>query len=458
MSTSATAPTFTGVSSYASDLQQVINRALQIAALPLQQLQNQLQDMNNRSSELNTLDTKFASLQTAIQQLDSSLGVGSYAATSSDSTLVGASVSAGATEGTYTVDVSDPGSFSTSISASSLPVVTDPNSTSISTSNSFTLTVNGTSTSIHPDSNTLSSLVQAINAASAGVQASVINTGGSSPHYQLVLRSANLGPDSIQLNDGSQDLLDTLTTGGLATYDVNGLGNSIQSNSRTVTLAPGLTINLLQATPSGQPVTVTVSRNTTGVSSAVSNFVDAYNAVVTELDTQVGQNAGPLSGQSIVRSLYSSLGQMAVYSGSSGGVRTLAGMGVTLDQHGKLTFDSSQFNSDSIDALQNFLGSSSTSGFLQVAANALSGVEDTTNGSLKSAIQDLGKQITTQNSEISDETQRLTDLQDSLNQQMAAADVLIASLESQKSYMTGLFQAMMSSYSYYNNVNSQSGG
>jgi flagellar hook-associated protein 2 len=460
MSTSVTAAspnTFTGVSSYASDLQQVITRAVNIAALPLQLMQNQLQKMSDQSTELSALDTKFSALQTAIQQLDSSLGVSSYSATSSDSSLVSASVSAGAAEGTYTIDVSDPGSSSTSISGSSLPVVSDPNSTSISASSSFTLTVNGTTTTINPDSNTLASLAQAINAVSAGVQASVINTGGSTPQYQLVLRSTELGPDTIQLNDGSQDLLDKLTTGGLATYDVNGLGASIQSNSRTVTLAPGLTINLLQATPSGQPVTVTVSRDASSASTAVSNFVTAYNAVHTELESQVGQSGGPLQGQNIVYQLFNSLSQIALYSGSSGAVRTLADMGVTLDDTGQLTFDSSQFNSDSVDALQNFLGGASTGGFLQAATNALNGVEDTTSGSLKMAIQDLNGQITNQNDQISTEDQKIIDLQNNVTQQVAAADALIASLESQKTYMTGLFQSMMYSNEYSNSGNSQSG-
>jgi flagellar hook-associated protein 2 len=303
----------------------------------------------------------------------------------------------------------------------------------------------------------LSSLAQAINAASAGVQASVINIGGSTPQYQLVLRSTELGSDTIQLNDGSQDLMDKLTVGSQATYDVNGLGDTINSNSRTVTLAPGLTINLLQATPSGQPVTVTVSRDATAASTAVSNFVTAYNAVQTELQAQVGQNAGALSGQSIVYQLFNSLSQIAVYSGSSGAVQTLYDMGVTLSDDGQLTFDSSQFDSDSIDALQNFLGSASTGGFLQAASNALTGVEDTTTGSLKMAIQDLNNQITNQNTEISDETQKITDLQNTVTQQMAAADALIASLESQKTYMTGLFQSMMYSNEYASSGNSQSG-
>ena len=164
----------------------------------------------------------------------------------------------------------------------------------------------------------------------------------------------------------------------------------------------------------------------------------------------MGQNGGPLQGQSIVYQLFNSLSQIAVYSGSSGAVQTLADMGVTLGDDGQLTFDSSQFSSDSIDTLQNFLGSASTGGFLQAATNALTGVEDTTTGSLQIAIQDLNNQITNQNNEISTENQKITDLQNNVTQQMATADSLIASLESQKTYMTGLFQSMMYSDEYAN--------
>ena len=52
MSTTSTAsPTyFTGVSTYASDLQQVITRAVSIASMPLQLMQNQLQNLDGRQS------------------------------------------------------------------------------------------------------------------------------------------------------------------------------------------------------------------------------------------------------------------------------------------------------------------------------------------------------------------------------------------------------------------------
>ena len=438
----ASANYFTGVSSYASDLQQVITRSVSIASLPLQLMQSHLQSLDNQQSALSGLDTTFTALQNAIAGIGTALGPSSYSATSSSS-AISASVSSGALEGSYSVDVISLGSYSTSVSDPSLPAVADPNSSSISASSTYTLTVNGKTTTITPAGSSLMDLAQAINSASAGVQASIVNAGSS---YRLVVRSTNLAGDSIQLNDGSQDLLDTLTTGAPATYDISGLGGATQpidSSSRTVTLAPGVTINLLQQTPSGQPATVTVSRDTSGVGSAISSFVDAYNAAVNALNQQVGQSGGALSGQSTISTLRNAMRQITQYTGSSGGVTLLSQMGVELDKTGKLTFDASQFSSVSATDLDQFLGSATGGGFLQTATNAMTAVEDPTTGFIPAATNDVNGQITQENDLITQETQKITDLQTSLIQQMATADATIAALENQKNYITNLFTAMM---------------
>jgi len=438
----ASANYFTGVSSYASDLQQVITRSVSIASLPLQLMQSHLQSLDNQQSALSGLDTTFTALQNAIAGIGTALGPSSYSATSSSS-AISASVSSGALEGSYSVDVISLGSYSTSVSDPSLPAVADPNSSSISASSTYTLTVNGKTTTITPAGSSLMDLAQAINSASAGVQASIVNAGSS---YRLVVRSTNLAGDSIQLNDGSQDLLDTLTTGAPATYDISGLGGATQpidSSSRTVTLAPGVTINLLQQTPSGQPATVTVSRDTSGVGSAISSFVDAYNAAVNALNQQVGQSGGALSGQSTISTLRNAMRQITQYTGSSGGVTLLSQMGVELDKTGKLTFDASQFSSVSATDLDQFLGSATGGGFLQTATNAMTAVEDPTAGFIPAATNDVNGQITQENDLITQETQKITDLQTSLIQQMATADATIAALENQKNYITNLFTAMM---------------
>ncbi len=444
MSTTTTASSlyFTGISSYASDLQQVITRSVSIASMPLQLMESQLQSLSNQQSALNGLDSTFSALQNAIAGIGTALGPGSYSATSSSS-AISASVSSAALEGSYSVDVTSLGSYSTSVSDPSLPAVTDPNSSSISTASTYTLTVNGNATTITPAGNSLMDLAQAINSASAGVQASIVNAGSS---YRLVVRSTNLAPDSFQLNDGSQDLLDTLTTGAPATYDISDLGGAtepIQSSSRTVTLAPGVTINLLQQTASGEPATVTVSRDMSGVASAISTFVDAYNSAVDALNQQVGQNGGALSGQSTLLTLRNSMRQITQYTGSSGGLTLLSQMGVELDDTGKLTFDASQFDSASANDLQVFLGSATGGGFLKTATDSLNDIEDPTSGTVKSAIQTVNGEITHENDLITQETKKITDLQTTLTQQMAAADAAIASLENQKDYITNLFTAMI---------------
>jgi len=415
-----------------------------IAELPLQMMQTKLQTFNSQASALSGLKQDFTSLQTALQSVETAMGSGSYAATSSDSSLVSATATDGALEGTYTIAVSDPGSHSSSVSNSSLPAVADPTKSSISTSSDFTLTAGANTFDIKPANNTLTSLAEAINNSGAGVQASLVNTGSStSPQYRVVLSSTSLGPVSIQLNDGSQDLLGSLNTGTLASYTVNGMGSAIQSSSSTVTLEPGLTVDLLQSTPANKPVTVGVSRDLTSAGSALSSFVSAYNTVVNDLNQQVGQNAGALSGSSIVGTLRETLRQITQYDSGSGVVSSLPSLGLSLDSTGQLSFDSSTINFDSVDEVQTFLGSTDSGGFLKAANDALNSALDSTSGTLTMEVSATNDEITQENSTIADENQKLTDLQNNLDQQMSAADTLIASLESQKSYFENLFTSMM---------------
>jgi flagellar capping protein FliD len=135
--------------------------------------------------------------------------------------------------------------------------------------------------------------------------------------------------------------------------------------------------------------------------------------------------------------------QITQYTGSSGGVTLLSQMGVELDKTGKLTFDASQFSSVSATDLDQFLGSATGGGFLQTATNAMTAVEDPTTGFIPAATNDVNGQITQENDLITQETQKITDLQTSLIQQMATADATIAALENQKNYITNLFTAMM---------------
>ena len=442
---------FSGNSRYASDFQSVIDRAVAIATLPKTQMQNALTTLQDQSNALSTLDTRFSSLQGAISSLETATGKSSLYSTVSDDTAAAATVGSGALAGTYSLQIDDVGTYS-SVMSSSGTAVTDPGSGGIGSSKNYTLTIGSQQYDITAASTSLSDLVAAINSqAGSDVRATLVNVGSGQADYRLSLETTHLGSFDLQLNDGTNDLLDTASTantslveGSKAKYKV---GNSAQleSDSRTITLSTGLTVEMREETSSA--LTINVNRNSSVISGALSSFISAYNATVDELDKHRGQNGGALAGQSILYTLGRSLSDLTGYSGS-GAVGSLADLGVTLGKDGKLSFDSSTFSSATSEGLAaafEFLGTHDGSGFLKAATDVLNGIEDATGGILKSAISSTTSSVSTQDKRISDEQERIDAMQQRMQAQIAASDALIAQLEQQVTYITNLFSAMQNS-------------
>jgi flagellar hook-associated protein 2 len=403
-------------------------------------MQASVSTMQSQQQALSGLQSVFGSLQSALGSIGSDSS-GTSSATVSDTSVATATATSSALPGTYSIQVDHVGTPTTTLSSTGLTTVTDPTTGNISSSSAFTLTVNGATFNLSPAANTLDSLAAAINGAGAGVQATIVNMGGSTPDYRLAVTSTNVGTTAIQLNDGTQNLLDDPPTaaGTDATYSVDGSSAQVQSTSNQVTLAPGLTVNLLAE--SSSPVTITVGANYSSLSTDLSNFASAYNSAVSTLGQQIGQNAGPLAGQSLVYNLQNALNGLVNYSGGSGAVNSLASLGLTLDSTGQLSFDSTVFNSQSISAIQQFLGGASTGGFLQSASSALTGLADPSTGAIQSQFTSLQTETTNENALISNEETRVSDLTTNMQQQLSEADAAIANLQEQKSYYTELFQA-----------------
>jgi flagellar hook-associated protein 2 len=266
-------------SKYSADLQQVLSRAVAIASLPLNQLNSQLADMQARSTALTSLNGKFSALQTALQGVSNA--VVSSSAQVSDSSVLAVQSDSTAKAGAYAIHVISAGAPSSALSQDGLPAVQNPFTQSITTSSSLTLTVGGTPVTVTPSSNTLSALADAINASGANVTATIVNLGPpSAPDYKLSVQSTKLGNITIQLNDGGQDLLGTLSAGSEAQYQINGQpATPISSDSSTVTIAPGVIVDLLQSGDSN----VVVSQSSSAQADALSSLVAAYNAAFDEL-------------------------------------------------------------------------------------------------------------------------------------------------------------------------------
>lgn len=431
---------FAGSSSYAAQLQQTITRAVGIASLPMEILQNQQNTLSGQQTELQNLTNSFSSMQSAINSLSNATGLGAYSASVADPSLATAFISSGVLAGNYNLNVTSVGSQTNAVSKSELTSVSDPNKQNLSSGSTFTLTINDKSYTINDSAGTLTGLATAINSSDANVQATVVNVGGSSsPDYRLSLQSGDYAPDTIQLNDGTDDLLNTLSAGSNVTYQVNGQpATPISSSTRSVTLSTGLSVQLSKI----GSTQVTVSQSANGIGNALAAFANAYNSIAAEVDNNRGQNGGALAGQNVIFQLQNSLRSLANFSPSSGSLGSLSDLGLSFDPSGKLSFDATAFShaaSASGNDLLNFIGTANSGGFLQAANDMATSVTDSSTGILTTASKDTANQISNLTSKISDDQTRITLLQTTLTAQMASADAAISSLESQLTEVTTLF-------------------
>jgi flagellar hook-associated protein 2 len=437
--------TFSGSSTYSSSFQQVLTRAVQIASLPGLELEATVNTMTSQESAMTGLETTFSSLENALESVNTA-AQGAISATVSDSSVLTATASSSAEAATYQVAVDDIGSEAAATTNAGSTTVTDPSTSSISDSSTYSLLINGASTTITPSGTSLDDLESAINDANLGVQATIVNVGGSTgTDYRLALTSTSVGTNSIELDDSSGNSLTSQTADGSpALYTVNG-SSQISSDTRSITVAPGVTAQLVS--DSSSPVTITVAQSTTSLASALSSLATAYNSAVSALTAQTGSTGGALTGDSMISSLRSMLSSLLHYSSSSGGIADLNSLGLVVDSSGNMTFNATTFDSLSSSDISTFLGGTTTGGFLQTAYNEMDSYANADTGVIYSALSTIEAQITTDNGKLSDDETQVNTLQTNLMNQLSAADAAIATLQAQKTYYQELFQAEYSSSS-----------
>lgn len=450
----STAPTnFNGTSTFSTDLQAVLSRAVAIRSLGLNSLNTAKAQIGGQSTAVGALDTVFTNLENALTAINTSTGAASLSSAVSTTGVVQPTLGAGALPGVYNIEVTALGSATSTLSKDGLIAVSDPTSQDISAGTSFTLTINGVDTPITAAATNLNSLVAAINAQSSlNVQASIVNVGSSgTPDYRLAVQSTKLGPNTIQLSNGATPLLDTLSTGGLANYKVNGRATVLTSDSSTITLAPGLTVKFLAQSPVGQATTITVTQSTAAISNAFSAFATAYNAAVAEINKSHGTTTASLAGDSLLSTLSQSLHDISFYDSGAGSLSNLTSLGFSFDKNGVLSFDSTAFSNataGNTGALNTFLGDTTT-GFIKAANDTLAGLEDPTNGIIKTRLTSLAAQSANEDTLIAAEQARIDQFTTDETARISAADALLASMQQRANFVSGLFAAETA----YNNAN-----
>ncbi len=246
--------------------------------------------------------------------------------------------------GKVTLNSGSGGTISATLNAlSSLPTV---NSSLLSTG-----TV--TATNISTGNGSLANMVANINAAGTGIIASAVQTGTNKFILQLSSSTtgsaADLSIDAGAFSSSSLGAMRTATAGSNAEIQVGGSGGYTLS-SQTDTFAgllPGLSVTV--ASPTTNPVTVTVAPDASAMSTAVQSMVTTANTVLSDIQQFAGFNAatkvaGPLMGSAVLQNLQNQiLGIFAATAGSSS-LGNGAAVGVTL-ANGQISFDQSKFES-----------------------------------------------------------------------------------------------------------------
>lgn len=470
-SSTLTPVTFSGVSNYASDFQSVIDRAVNIAQLPITQLTNETSDISSEEQLATGIQSAVATLATTVTALGN-LGTNQgITGSSSDTSLAEVSNTTTTTPGSYTL--SNISSLAAAASYTTTNGYADATTTAVSTTGTMQLDINGTPSTIDltgSGDNNLNGLASAINALDLGVTASVIDTGTGSTPYYLSLSENATGQNTIQLVDdptgADTQVALTGTDGSNASFEI--AGQTVTSASNTISnVIPGMSFTLTGTTTGSQSVTLTAASDSSQISDQLQNFVGQYNAVQTLLNAQIGSNAGLLTGNSMISGVESALQSLLNYQAPGGGaIQNLTELGVGMqDTTGVLTFNQStadptlpppfdSLSSSQIAAAFSFLGSS-TSGFGVLASN-LTEWSDSVTGEIAGQETEWQTDTTNINTQITNLTDQATQMQTNLQAELQAADSQIAQLQSQQQILSESIQSENFTAFGYNNTNTQS--
>lgn len=437
---------FTGISTYSSDFQKIVDRAVSIASLPIKQMQNQQSDLILKKQSLTALNGTLQTFAGTIKDLASMGDSHAISVSSSNTNKVSVQMTGTAAATSYTI--TDITSVARRASESTVAGFADKDTTQVDADGTLQLVIGSEKHTIDLTTygNNLEGLVEAVNALGAGVHASILNTGSETDPYHLSLVAEDTGATTLQLrsavDDSNTNVLTATNQGANAKFKLNGL--QIEKSDNTISdVIEGLTFNILDKTDTGESVVIGLATNRGTLATKLTAFVNAYNAAMSKVNTNIGENAGMLSGDSIVGTTQRALRSVANYIGSSGTVKSLMDLGIELDKTGTMSFDTAKFYSLSgskITAAFDFFGSSTTGfGATYKSIDAISNAYTGTIAQQQAEIDKSDKRFTDQIEIVS---QRIQMMQESLNTKLQLADALLSNLQGQQTMLDSTIKSL----------------
>lgn len=448
---------------------------------------------NDRLTPLTTQQTSYKAKLTSFSILQTALDKVKTAATAlqNASQIAGTSITSTNTSFTasLTANASAPaGSYSINVTqlaqAQSLlsKVQTDPKSslgTSGASNRSITIAQNGKTPVTIPltdDQTSLNGVRDAINAKQAGVTASVIKANDNSYYLSITANdsgTANAMTVSVSGDDALNNVVGynpSSSTNGMkvstaaqdAKFTINNDIEITRSSNTVSDALDGVTLNLKSVTSTTTgPEALTLTQDPTAMTSAIQNYVDAYNSLQTTIANQTAYTAvdkgadsqsssnGALFGDGTVRTISTQLRGSIASSQPNTDFSTLASMGITQDVNGKLTVDSTKLNAaitkKPASVVQFFAGDGKTTGFGTQATNMLTKMLDPTNGTVQAAEDGINKSLKNLSDQMTKTQASITLNLNNYKTQFTNLSVLVNKLTNTGSYLTQQFEALNAS-------------
>ncbi len=445
------------LSSYFTSL---ITNIITVESQPLTRAQKARDQVSVRRNLFNQVNTKLGDLQSSVRTLISSnanyafeSGRTSKVTAPTGSTVLTASAASSAAVGRYAISV-------TSLAAAHRVHGDAQTAANTALGNAGSFTLNGVAIAVESNDTLIDIAASINNAAYAdgqGVRASVVDK-------RLVLENEKGGASNlITATDVSGGILQSLgvlkadgafnhvlQTPTTASFSVNGIAITRDSNTGLTDVVNGLTINLA-ADAAGKTAEVEVASDSTPEKTAVESFITKFNSLQTYLTEQskvevsgsagsanATYSRGALSGEQIFTELRSSLFTSFIGSSSnSGSLKALREIGITIDDNLKASIsDADKFQTalttkraDVVKLLDSVMTSLDTS---------LSRFTGST-GYMQQRFTSFDNEQTNLTQQIADMTVRLNDRRTSLTAQYSQMAVTLQLLEYDYNLSLNLF-------------------
>ena len=439
------------------DVPTLVSQLMSVERQPIDKLNTRVASYEAKISSFGTISGLVSDFQTALQDLNKNLQ--GFSATPSDTSVFSASAASTAAAGTYSLNIT------TLAQAHKLAAAGQASDTSaIATGTStVTFTVGTTSTDVTIAAGaTLQDIRTAINAANMGVTATIVNDSSGLP-YRLALSSDNTGTSNaisnITIKTGGDAAINDLlaynptenapapavpmiqtVAAQNADFTVNGI--QIINSSNTVTDAiQGVTLTLNKNTTA----TLTITRDTNAISTAVSGFVDAYNALASQLKSRSAYGsataqAGALAGDGTLRLMQNQLHGILNTAASGGILTSLAEIGITSQAGGTLKLDSSKLSSamsNNFSDVANLF--SSATGFATRLDSWATSVLSPGEGLIATRTENFNTAIKSYNDQISKLEVRMKAMQKQYTTTYSNLNMMLSSMSGTSDYLTQQF-------------------